>query len=326
MQQAEIEWEHTPCPICGQEKAQPFHTGEDRLYGVEGEFRLVQCEVCRLIYLNPRPVLPSIGHLYPDRYSQHQSFDRKQNRSRRFIGTILQQKRMKSIERIRRLKRDDRLLDVGCGTGLFLSVVRDHRNVQTTGVELDDGVAVRCRTQQGLDVRGGTLLEQEFQNGAFDVVTMFQYFEHESQPLLVLRETRRILQPDGLLVIEVPNAGGVLARLFKGNWMGMEFPRHLVNYTPETLATMVRRGGFEVIEISFQPVAFLLLSLLIRLGVPNMLRFLPLRPTRIMLHAVWLPLVPLEIAVGWLLGRLHRSDVFRVFAKPAAPFRLPRRR
>jgi SAM-dependent methyltransferase len=326
MQQAEIQWEHTPCPACGQEKAQPFHTGEDRLYGVKGEFRLVQCEVCRLIYLNPRPALSSIGLLYTDRYSQHQSFDGKQNRPRRFIGTIVQKKRIKSIERIRRLERDDRLLDVGCGTGLFLSVVRDHRNVHTTGVELDNGIAARCRMQQELDVRGGTLLEQQFPNGAFDMVTMFQYFEHEGQPLLVLRETRRILKPDGLLVIEVPNAGGVLARLFKANWMGMEFPRHLVNYTPETLAAMLRRGGFEVIETSFQPVEFLLLSLLIRLGVPNKLRFLSLRTTMIMLAAVWLPLLPLEIAVGWLLGRLRRSDIFCLFSKPTAPSRLPQRR
>ena len=323
MQQAEIQWEYTACPGCGQEKAQPFHTGEDRLYGVKGEFGLVQCDVCRLIYLNPRPALTSIGHLYPDWYTQHQSLDRKQNRLRRFISALLQKKRIKSIERIRRLKQDDRLLDVGCGAGLFLSVVRDHRGVQTTGVELNHGVAARCRTQQGLDVRGGTLLEQEFPGDTFDVVTMFQYFEHESQPLSVLREARRILKPDGLLIIEVPNAGGVLAGLFRGNWLGMDVPRHLVNYTPETLATMVRRGGFEVMGISFQPVAFLLLSVLIQLGIPNMLRFLPLRVTMIMLHAMWLPLVPLEIAVGWLLGRLRRSDIICMFSKPAAPSRLP---
>jgi SAM-dependent methyltransferase len=151
---------------------------------------------------------------------------------------------------------------------------------------------------------------------------MFQYFEHESHPLSVLRETRRILQPEGLLVIEVPNAGGVLARLFKENWMGMDVPRHLVNYTPETLAAMVRRGGFDVIEISFQPVVFFLMSLLIRLGVPNKLRFLPLRTVMILLYVVYLPILPLELATGWLLSRLGRSDVFTVFAKPATPSQL----
>jgi hypothetical protein len=101
--------------------------------------------------------------------------------------------------------------------------------------------------------------------------------------------------------------------------MGMDVPRHLVNYTPETLATMVRRAGFEVIGISFQPVAFFLLSLLIRLGIPNKLHFLPLRVKMIMLNAMWLPLAPLEIAVGWILGRLRRSDIICMFSKPAAP-------
>lgn len=326
MQQAAIEWELTPCPSCGRDTAQPFHNGKDRLFGVEGEFCLVQCDVCRLIYLNPRPVLSSIGHLYPDRYSPYESGDRKQISLRRFIRTLFMKKRMKTIDRIRRLKRDDRLLDVGCGAGLFLAVVRDHRRVQTTGVELNGGVAARCRTQHGLDVRGGTLLEQQFPDGAFDVVTMFHYFEHESEPLLVLRETRRILQPDGLLVIEVPNAGGALARVFKGYWFGMDVPRHLVNYTPETLAATLRSGGFEISEISFHAVAFLIMSLLIRLGVPDMLRRVPLRTALNTLLVLYLPVVPLEFAAGWLLGRLGKSDVLTVFAKPVASSRLPRRR
>ncbi len=320
MQQAEIEWEHTPCPSCGHEKAQSFHHGKDRLFGVKGEFCLVQCEGCSVIYLNPRPVLSSIGHLYPNRYSPYESGDRK-----RPWRTLFQKKRMNSIDRIRRLKREDRLLDVGCGAGLFLAVVRDHRSVQTMGVELNGGVASRCRMQQGLDVRAGTLLEQHFPGAAFDVVTMFHYFEHEGEPLPLLSETRRILQPDGLLVIEVPNAGGALAKLFKGYWFGMDVPRHLVNYAPETLAATLRSGGFEIIEISFHPVAFFVMSLLIRLGVPNMLRGLPLRTALNMLLVVYLPMMPLELAAGWLLARLGKSDVLTVFAKPAASSRLPQR-
>jgi len=68
----EIEAEHVPCLLCGEEKERVLVTGRDRLHGIEGEFTLVQCQQCELIYLNPQPTLATLSRYYPeDRYGPH---------------------------------------------------------------------------------------------------------------------------------------------------------------------------------------------------------------------------------------------------------------
>jgi hypothetical protein len=60
------------------------------------------------------------------------------------------------------------------------------------------------------------------------------------------------LAPGGLLVLEVPNAGGLGASLFGAAWSGLELPRHLWQFTPQTLAALVRRAGGDVAFIRHQ--------------------------------------------------------------------------
>jgi hypothetical protein len=60
----------------------------------------------------------------------------------------------------------------------------------------------------------------------------------------------RWLAPGGLLIVEVPNAGGAGGRLFGRYWSGLDFPRHLVHFTPATMTAMVERAGGRVTAAS----------------------------------------------------------------------------
>jgi SAM-dependent methyltransferase len=87
-----------------------------------------------------------------------------------------------------------------------------------------------------------------FPDGFFDVVTMWHVLEHLPDPAAALAEARRVLQADGLLVIEVPNLGSLTFRLCRERWWPLDVPRHLLHFTPQTLGRLLDAGGFEVVR------------------------------------------------------------------------------
>jgi SAM-dependent methyltransferase len=96
-------------------------------------------------------------------------------------------------------------------------------------------------------VHAGDLLTAPFTPGEFDCVTAFHVLEHVPDPIGAVRRMLGWLAPGGLLIVEVPNAGGLGARLFGQAWSGLELPRHLSHFTPDTLTAVVAQAGGRVV-------------------------------------------------------------------------------
>ena len=114
------------------------------------------------------------------------------------------------------------------------------------GVEVDEAAAAKAR-RFSEEIHVGDVLEAPFAPGRFDVVTAFHVLEHVPDPVAVLRRTLSWLAPGGLLIVEVPNAGGLGAAVFGRAWSGLELPRHLSHFTPETLTRAVEQAGGRVV-------------------------------------------------------------------------------
>jgi SAM-dependent methyltransferase len=138
-----------------------------------------------------------------------------------------------------------RYLDVGCGSGGALGVAQA-LGWQVAGVEVDAAAAAKAR-RFSPRVHVGDLLGAPFAPGEFDCVTAFHVLEHVPDPVAAVRRMLEWLAPGGLLVVEVPNAGGLGARLFGRAWSGLELPRHLSHFTPESLERLVTRAGGRVV-------------------------------------------------------------------------------
>jgi hypothetical protein len=74
---------------------------------------------------------------------------------------------------------------------------------------------------------------------------MFHVLEHLTDPRLCLKSVRGLLQPGGILILQVPNISSIQARLFGNFWYGLDVPRHVVNYTSKALGFLLRDAGFE---------------------------------------------------------------------------------
>jgi len=151
---------------------------------------------------------------------------------------------------VTRRKSGGRLLDIGCASGTFLLGMQAHRGWQVQGVEPSVQIAEYARAVHNLDVFPGTLEEANFPNSAFDCVTMWDVLEHVHDPLSTLREINRVLKDDGILVIRVPNLASWDATLFGDAWAGLDAPRHLFVFRPETLGAMLAQANFQMIDLS----------------------------------------------------------------------------
>jgi SAM-dependent methyltransferase len=239
---------------------------------VPGVYTVVRCRACGFLYQRPRVGDEHLASCYPDEYPRHQEPSPRDPlrgspgrvRAARFaLARHLGYSRLAAddaslVTRVRgRLLRrklvwscppwrgEGRYLDVGCGSGGALAVARA-LGWRTAGVEMDAAAADKARRFTD-ELHIGDVLSAPFASARFDLVTAFHVLEHVPDPVAAVRRMLDWLAPGGVLVVEVPNAGGLGATLFGRAWSALELPRHLSHFTPETLGRTVERAGGRVV-------------------------------------------------------------------------------
>jgi 2-polyprenyl-3-methyl-5-hydroxy-6-metoxy-1,4-benzoquinol methylase len=210
--------------------------------------RLVRCRRCGLVYQNPRPTLEEIGQHYPQEYEPYTDYA-----SQRQINPLLRRAYSYGINKrcrfVTKHIKNGKLLDIGCAAGTFLLGMRDQGGWEVEGVEPSAGTAELAR-RHNLKVFTGTLEEARYADDSFDAVTMWDVLEHVHDPAGTIREIHRVLKPGGILLVRVPNLASWDARLFGDAWAGLDSPRHLFVFTPQTLRRTLQNQGMQVIEES----------------------------------------------------------------------------
>jgi len=139
-----------------------------------------------------------------------------------------------------------RILDFGCGWGFFLSIASEC-GWQPYGLEPLPGHATYARTEFGATVVTDTLRDSTFPANYFSVATAFQVFEHLPNPAADLRRLHIMLEPGGVILVEVPNIDTWSVRLF-GERHRHFVPDHINFFSKETLSRLLEKSGFRVIE------------------------------------------------------------------------------
>ena len=235
------------CPVCGAFHHDVVCFARDRMHGLPGVFRYVRCRECGHVHLNPRPPADVISGYYPIDYGPHQATLPKQS----ILSWFLSPER-----RVQRFFRnivtpDMKVLDVGCGRGDFLARLREIAHCSVYGVDFSPTAVSVARAMHGLDVFEGRLEEVPYSDGFFDVVSMWWYLEHDPSPVACLAACRRLLKPNGWLVVAVPNSASIPARVFRDKWFHLDAPRHMGIFCPESIRAIMRRTGFEICRVEY---------------------------------------------------------------------------
>ena len=267
--------ESPDCLLCGGDAFETELEGvRDLVWRKPGSFRLQRCAACGLVMTRPRPDAAELGAYYEGAYSgTGDAAEAKRKGATSLMVRLLGAHRLTAIARARPLLPTDRVLDVGCSYGGFLKVLRDRVGCTTSGIDFDTGSIEGALEPERCDYRSGTLVEAGYEAESFSVVTFIECLEHDPEPLASLREAWRVLEPGGLVVVEVPNWQGAWRPVFGRFWLPLLVPQHLVHFDPATLRAALGDAGFELahLQAMFFPlegVASLWLWLVDALDIP----------------------------------------------------------
>jgi SAM-dependent methyltransferase len=156
-----------------------------------------------------------------------------------------------------------RLADLGCWVG-FLASEAQRRGWSVVGVEPSRWAAERARSR-GVEVVEAPLFEAPLQAGSFDAVALGDVIEHLPDPGAALDRVAALLAPGGVVWIATPDAGSRLARALGPRWWSV-IPTHVHLFTRRSIARLLERHGFELLELATQPKTFSVRYYLERLG------------------------------------------------------------
>jgi 2-polyprenyl-3-methyl-5-hydroxy-6-metoxy-1,4-benzoquinol methylase len=240
------------CCVCEIDEATKIGSGEDFEYHTSPDkFPVYQCNLCSLIYINPRPDIAEFERIYPSNYH---AFDF----SEEDFGIVYKIRSKLEAKRVlswcKGLKDDAKIIDTGCGDGFHLSLLQKYgnKNWMLEGIDIDKRAA-QMALDKGLKVHLGSIDEIKLPKNSYDLVIMVQTIEHVAEPAEVLRAVRDILKPGGKVVVVTDNTDSFDFKLFKkSHWGGYHFPRHWNLFNRKSLTKLVEKTGFEIEKLTTQ--------------------------------------------------------------------------
>ena len=210
--------------------------------------RVVRCEDCGLVFLNPQPADAELAGIYGADYF----LGSESEEGRRAASEIKHATARGYLLEIARYRgaAPGRLLEIGGGEGDFLELA-EAEGWEVTGIEYSSAACERARRRlKRGTVLCGELRDASLASGQFDLCVISDVLEHVRSPLEFLREIHRLLKPGGALFVATPSTDSWSARLLRQNWMEFK-TEHLTYFDRQTLQTALFKTGFR--EVIVQP-------------------------------------------------------------------------
>lgn len=233
------------CPVCKSAEITLFLSCVDYTVSKQ-QFHLQCCSGCGFVFTSPRPQNADLGKFYEsDEYISHS------NTKKGIVSRLYQSVRNKTLRQklqlINSRQAKGALLDIGCGTGEFLNVMKS-AGWTVRGIEPGEKAREMARNNYQLDVQPEEALAT-IPASSMDVITMWHVLEHVPDLHGRLNELFSILKSDGLLIVAVPNRNSHDAAHYGKYWAAYDVPRHLWHFRPQDIRSLFAQHGFEVKEV-----------------------------------------------------------------------------
>ena len=244
------------CPVCGA-------TDPKRCYRLT-DFSVLACRSCQQVFLWPLPSPEKIREMFSQLYTSGEGSVAELKSYYAFTyqdspSNPLVQQYETWLDRIERHRSPGRLLDIGCGTGLFLAVAR-RRGWEPFGIDESAEATSYARDHFGLDVWVGEFSAFAAEDRQFDAITGWDIIEHARDPVGLLRAIQRSLAPGAICGLSTPNernildpiAGtlyGLTAGRLKAPLEKFYIEQHFLYFSPKTLAQALRQARLELVQL-----------------------------------------------------------------------------
>ena len=236
------------CLECGCRRSVALFTASDRLYHTTAkEFAVVRCRECGLVRLDPQPAAEELRRYYPENYWFAPDESAASRLAEAYRRLVLRDHVRFVAQALGGSRARGPLLDVGCGGGLFLGMMRE-RGYRVAGLDFSREAAAVAWKRQQVPAVCGDLAHAPLRAGSFAGITMFHVLEHVPDPRAYLVAARDLLAPDGRLVVQVPNAASWQFHLLGRRWSGVDVPRHLFDFRDRDVERLLEECGMAVVR------------------------------------------------------------------------------
>ncbi|NNM43529.1 MAG: class I SAM-dependent methyltransferase, partial [Chlamydiae bacterium] len=137
-----------------------------------------------------------------------------------------------------------KILDVGCGTGQFIYELYDAGFKNALGIDpyLERDIE---------HVNGSKVYKKGFfeENGKWNVIIFNHVYEHTETPLEILKKATQLLEPNGNLIIRIPNVDSYAFRKYRSHWFGIHAPVHYFLPSINGMKLLVDQAGLQIKKI-----------------------------------------------------------------------------
>lgn len=228
------------CPICNSDKPKTILCKTSFTY--MSQFDLCECHDCDLIYFNPTPSQEQFINFY----SVHDySFDRWKQEA----------KGRNYAKRLNQHNTYGKILDVGCATGYLIEAISRFTKWEVYGVELSEKPANFARDVLKLkNIIHGDLFDANYPDNFFNFINIGDVLEHVPDPVSFLHECHRILKPDGVIILAVPNgyndSRGLINHYHKYGEPGCHHSGHIFFFQKKTFSYMFNKTNFNISKVN----------------------------------------------------------------------------
>lgn len=214
-------------------------------YSVSKEiFDLYHDENLDMLITSPQPSLDTLGKYYESvDYISHTDSKRSLfEKAYHFVKNIALKNKLNLINSLQPNK--GRILDIGAGTGDFLSVAKQD-GWQTIGVEPSDKAKTIAKN------KGVSFVEEtaELESHSFDVITMWHVLEHVPNLDNQIKELKRLLKTNGTLIVAVPNFKSFDAKYYGKFWAAYDVPIHFWHFSKKAIKMLFEKEGMQLVKI-----------------------------------------------------------------------------
>ena len=222
---------------------QLFLTVKDHSVSKE-TFKLYHDKEIDLVYTHPQPSEQNLPSYYESEdYISHTDGKRSLfEKVYHFIKSIALKNKLNLINSLQTSK--GTLLDIGAGTGEFLSVAKKD-SWQCVGVE-PNKKAKDIALKKGVAFVENT---SDLDDASIDVITMWHVLEHVPDVEKQIVELNRLLKPGGTILIAVPNFNSFDAEYYGTFWAAYDVPRHLWHFSKTAIKSLFQKQGLQLVQV-----------------------------------------------------------------------------
>ena len=197
------------------------------------DLEIFECCDCGLVFLSEDN---HINESFYENSNMHQSFDFYKWRNETLVDDT------RRFEFLKNSLVNKKVLDFGSGNGGFLKLAKNISK-RVLGVELEKAI-IPFYKEENIPLENNL----DNINEKFDIITSFHVIEHIKEPLKILDKLKNLLEDNGRLIIEVPNANDALLTIYENEAFSnfTYWSCHLYLYTQHTLNLLAKQSGFEV--------------------------------------------------------------------------------